>query len=136
MTGYEFLNRVIGRGIEAAKRDYKGDKLKGAIRGFEECRGKDSVALAALLKQANEDTRKAHRERRADFWYWRCREAEVEWVCNVLSAVMHVNGRKTIVNPTARALMLAHEIMNSEGKMEVWDEEEIDVAVVAADGGM
>ena len=36
------------------------------------------------------------------YWYARCFALEVEWVCNVVSAMLMNEGRPTIVTPTAR----------------------------------
>jgi hypothetical protein len=43
------------------------------------------------------------------YWRQRCKEAEVEWVCNVVSALMGANGMPPIpgVHVTARGLMAA-----------------------------
>ena len=78
MTYQDFLSQVIESGIKAARSDYKpgSDKLRGAVDGFDLCRGKDPVALALTLKTVGEDVRKAYREQADDYWYWRCREAE------------------------------------------------------------
>lgn len=120
--GY-FLERVINEGIEAVKSDYAKpeDKLKldGSIKGFEECRGKSPEELAQLAYEARTKVAKAFTDDAKDYWYWRCREAEIEWVCNVMSA-----GIQTTIggmNPTARGVMKAHEIIATEGTLKVWD---------------
>lgn len=124
------LERVIGDGIEAVKRDYNRErderKQAGAIAGFEACRGRLPTQLAALLAEARLDRGRAHRdahERRkggtkeeqdnvsAKYWYWRCRESEIEWVCNVVSAVLANQGLPVLVPPTYRGAMKAAEIL-------------------------
>jgi len=92
----DFLNKVIDDGIAGAQADYHDDKdrLDGAIKGFEECYGKDPVALAELLIEANKTTVEKHREQAPDYWYWRSQEDEIEWVCNVVSSLMAATNGK------------------------------------------
>lgn len=116
MTNYAtFLARVIDDGIEAARRDYaeprQANKLRGAVAGFEACRGKSPVALAALLAEARERTMVAYREQADNYWEVRCFEAEVEWTCNVVSAAFHNQGLSVIVPPTMRGALKAAEIL-------------------------
>lgn len=68
MNYNDFLNRIIDDGITAAKRDYENspDKLKGAVAGFEACRGKSPPELFELLREAGEATRRAYREQAAN----------------------------------------------------------------------
>ena len=119
-----FLNQVIEEGIVAAKADYckpeDVDKLKGSLLGFEECRGKDLTGLAMLLDEARKKTVEKHMERAPDYWYWRCREGEIDWVVNVVSALMLATKRTPIMNPTARGYMKMAEIVRKdEGCMAV-----------------
>lgn len=113
------LNHIIDDGIEAARADYRkpADTLKreGAIQGFEECRGKEPAAIAALLAEANERTFHAYREQDPRYWFWRCRAAEIEWVANVLSCIMHAQGWKPIAIMTTRGALKAAEIIGVEG---------------------
>lgn len=113
------LERTIDDGIDAARRDYTeprdAERLEGSVAGFEACRGRTPEQLAVLLTEARRETQAAYR---ADpdpaatrYWYWRCRELEVEWVCNVVSAVLANEGLPTIVPPTARGVMKAAEIV-------------------------
>ena len=112
-----FLNTVIDEGIAAATADYvkpeDKDRLEGSLKGFEECRGKSVVELMVLLTDAQEKTMN-HREDALDYWYWRCREGEVEWVCNVLSAAMTATNQTPIVIPTARGYMKMAEIVRKD----------------------
>lgn len=109
------LNQIVDEGIEAARADYtkprQKHKLEGAIKGFEDCRGKDPAGLAVLRIEANADAQKWYGENVETYWYWRCRALEVEWVCNVLSAILANEGRDTIVPPTCRGVMKASEIV-------------------------
>ena len=126
MSYEEFLNRIIDDGIEAAKTDYcrpsQQNKLEGSIAGFEACRKKTAgqchvegvvVALADLLAEARKATLDAHmrREESEEYWRIRCYEAEVEWVCNCVSAVLINENRPCIIPPTARGVMKAAEIV-------------------------
>ena len=119
-----FLNQVIDEGIAGAKEDYckpeDADKLKGSLLGFEECRGKDVIELTVLLDGARKKTIEKHRDSAPDYWYWRCREGEIEWVVNVVSALMLATKRTPIINPTARGYMkMAEIIRKDEGCMAV-----------------
>ena len=117
----EFLTRVIDEGIEAVKEDYKGEspakrlKREGSVRGFEECRGKTPDELSILRVDANQRTQQAYRDQTQDYSYWRCREAEVEWVCNVVSAAMENSGVRGIIPVTALGLRKAAAILGVEG---------------------
>jgi hypothetical protein len=117
----EFLTRVIDEGIEAVKEDYKGDspakklKREGSIKGFEECRGKSPDELSDLRIEACRKTQKCYREQTDDYWFWRCRDAEVEWVCNVVSAAMENSGVKGVVPVTALGMKKAASILGVDG---------------------
>lgn len=115
MLWIDALNAVIDDGIEAARLDYARPdqklKLDGSIRGFEDCRGKTAEEIGKLLAQANQDADDARRREAQDYWHWRCRAAEIEWVANVLSAILMNEGRPTIVTPTARGMLKAADII-------------------------
>jgi hypothetical protein len=112
------LNKIIDDGIEAARQDYSKprDNLKreGAIRGFEECRGKSPEEIALLLKEATEAQQAAFAGQAHDYWYWRCRQAEIEWVANVVSAILHAQGVPPIATVTARGMLKAAEIIGTK----------------------
>ena len=120
--GY-FLERVINEGIEAAKSDYTKPedslRLAGSIKGFEECRMKAPEELANLLSSARTDMARAFTEDAKDYWYWRCREGEIGWVCNIVSAAIRavVGG----VSPTCGGALKAAEIIGAEGTLKVWN---------------
>ena len=86
----EVLSGVINDGLVGAVRDYADspDKLKGATEGFEACRGKDINELQALLTIALGKTKEARKSEADNYWEVRCFEAEVEWVCNNMSAYL------------------------------------------------
>lgn len=119
MNYSEFLEQVINRGIEAAKRDYnlpdQKQKRDGSVAGFEACRGKNPVDLKELLEATMTATSHAYAEDdKTNYWWYRCYEAEVTWVCNVISAMLHNQGLPTIVTPTYRGLMMAAEIIGTQ----------------------
>ena len=126
MNYHEFLDRVVSDGIEAVKKDYskpeQEPKRRGAIQGFEDCRGKSPTEIAELLKKAEKRTFEAsirvNESEISDGEYWaiRCREAEIEWVANVVSAMLMNQGLPIIVAPTARGAMKAAEIVGVEGR--------------------
>jgi hypothetical protein len=111
----EALTKIIDIGIEAAKQDYAGpertDKRTGAIRGFNECRNKTPDQLADLLFEANTRAVQAQRDQASNYWYWRCRASEIEWVANVVSSLLMNQGRPIIVPPTARGVLMADRVM-------------------------
>lgn len=111
----EALEKIAEIGIEAANRDYcrpdQEDKREGSVLGFTECRGKTIPELAALLAAANARVVEAHRDRAKDYWYWACRRAEIEWVANVVSAMLMNVGLPVIVTPTARGFLMAARIV-------------------------
>jgi hypothetical protein len=115
-----FLDRVIDEGIEAAKRDYreKPDKLKGAVEGFEACRGKSTPELGALLVLSRKKSEEARDSRATNYWEVRCFEAEVEWVCNVISSAMQNQGLPTIITPTVRGYAKAASILGVSGNLQ------------------
>lgn len=127
MAYIDFLNVVIERGLESAKADYQRpedrNKLEGSIEGFEACRSKEPKALLDLLAKAQQDTLKAFHDNIETWNYWkiRCREAEIEWVCNVVSAALANIGLHPITNPTARSCMMAASILAGSSLL-VWDE--------------
>jgi hypothetical protein len=114
MNYYELLDRIIEEGIAAAEADYEeGPKLDGSVAGFEACRGKPPESLRALFEQAHADTHNAIMANVAeeDYWRIRCYEAEVEWVCNCVSAMLMNEGKPVIVPPTAGAMMKVASIV-------------------------
>lgn len=117
MTYDEFLVRVIDEGIAAARRDYADDapRREGAVAGFEACRGRQPAELGALLIQAESQAGRAHwGESSERYWYLRCFALEVEWVCNVVSAILVNEGRDPIVPPTCRGVRRAAKIAGVE----------------------
>lgn len=127
MTYEEVLTKVIEKGIDAAKRDYTKPedkaRLDGSIEGFEACRGKDPIQLRQLMWDSRQKTQTAyhdvHDEKITDEEYWkiRCFEAEVEWICNVVSALLTNSGGPSLdpLMPTARAVMCAAEVVGVKG---------------------
>lgn len=121
MTYEEFLERVISEGIAAAKTDYAAPaqrmKLQGSVEGFEACRGQKPEGIAGLLKEAGKRTEEAKRRLHLEeisagqYWRTRCREAEIEWVANVVSATLVANKLTPIIVPTARGCMHAARIL-------------------------
>ena len=120
MNYTKFLEQVIDKGIEAAKRDYsrpeQKDKLEGSIKGFEACRGKQPQELLELLVSARKETHKAFVNKVTNYWYIRCQEGEIEWVCNCVSAMAMNQGLLTIIPPTCRAALTVAEIIGVQGE--------------------
>lgn len=116
MNFNETLNNVINDGLTGARRDYADspDKLKGATEGFEACRGKDINELQALLTLASGKTKGARMSEANNYWEIRCFEAEVEWVCNNMSAYLVTLGQSPIVSVTARAVLNVDRILRKQ----------------------
>lgn len=113
MTYVEFLSFLIEDGIEAARLDYLDHpyKQEGAIDGFNECRALQPHALTNLLQDAQQTARVKWLVQAGDYWYWRLREAEIEWVCDVVSAVLYWHGHPVIIVPTTRGILRAIDIL-------------------------
>ena len=125
MNYTQFLDKVIDDGIKAAKKDYsqpsQKNKLEGSIFGFEQCRDKSPTEIAFLLIEYRKiiseerETEMIFEEldvkREHNYWYYRCAESEIEWVANVVSAMLYNEGKQTIITPTARGMMKADEIL-------------------------
>lgn len=110
-----FLYRVIGDGIKAAKADYTApgdkEKLDGSLLGFRQCRGKNPKKLAKLLASSRAKEKKALVQEQENRMFLACRALEIEWVCNCVSAALLNQGLPAIINPTARGVMKAAEIL-------------------------
>lgn len=122
-----FLDKVIDDGIKAAKADYvkPSDKprLEGSIVGFEMCRGKNPDDLVKLMLEVHREMSnwwiKGEKDDIDKYWYINSKQAEIEWVANVVSAALVNQGLAPIVIPTARGLMKAAEVINNYSGKEV-----------------
>ncbi len=110
----QFLTKIIDDGIAAATKSYasRPDKLKGAVAGFEACRGKSPEELKSELESAGKATKMARICRADNYWEVRCFEAEVEWVMNCVGAAMNHPGS------TVRGLMKAAEVLQTDDQAE------------------
>lgn len=119
MTLKDFLDRVVNDGIKAARESYKDKPKKrdGAVAGFEACRNKTIFELRQQLHLAANLADIARITDRENYWYHRCYHAEIEWVCNVVSACLQNQKLDTIVIPTARGFLKAAEIIGLKGDM-------------------
>jgi len=113
----EFLTRVIDEGIQAATADYteESDKerLEGSIAGFNACRGMTPEQLVELWTKAGMDVNNAFGDMEKKYWYFRCFQLEVEWVINVVSAILMNEGYKPLLAwlPTANGATKAASIV-------------------------
>jgi hypothetical protein len=91
---FQLMDRVIATGVDA-------------------CRGKTPEQLRVVLAGARERREAAREQEAADgrYWYHRCFELEVEWVCNCVSVVLTQHRFPPIVPPTARAAMLVDRLL-------------------------
>lgn len=119
MEYYDFLKRVIDDGIEAATRDYTEangqNKLEGSITGFESCRDKSPEELREVYFKACEYVKQSYMEHEGvdRYWWFRTYQSEVEWVCNVVSAILHNDNKPPILPwlPTVNGVMKASLII-------------------------
>lgn len=124
MTFENFLTRIVDDGIKACQENYKGgdtrqqQKREGATAGFESCRGKTVFELRQQLDIARKLSDLAFVDKQ-NYWYHRCFYAEVEWVCNVVSAALENQKQPGIVQVTARGFLKAAEILGVARNMEL-----------------
>ena len=115
MNYQELIEKIVEKGIKAAKRDYtqKDQKsiLKGSIAGFKACLGKTITELSDLLEKAQKDSYLGDHKNIDEHWYKRGYSLEIEWVCNVVSVVLYNEGLPVIINPTARGAITASDIV-------------------------
>jgi hypothetical protein len=115
MTYEQLLDRIISDGIAAANVDYANepDKLRGAIDGFEACRGKLPTDLVALWKSAEKRAHERLIADAGDYWQWRCFMLEVEFVINVVSVGIVQQGGQPLLGwlPTANGTLKYAEIV-------------------------
>ena len=121
MNLIEFKNKVIERGIAAAKADYTKpedkNRLEGSLAGFELCRETPLEKLQQLLIEARKESNTHMFEQDLErYWHCRSKEAEIEWVCNCVSVVLANEGREPIIPCTCNAVLLANEIISEENK--------------------
>ena len=113
MDYMSFLAEIIRRGIDACVADYhrpdQENKRDGSVRGFNDCRGLWPDGLVALYAEANQRAQEAHGDDKEDYWYWRCRALEIEWVCNVVSAGLRIQLLGPL--PTMRGCLMAADIV-------------------------
>jgi len=118
----QFLDRVISLGIEAVTISYPEDpaKLRGAIAGFEACRGRSLGDFGPLLEHATKRRREASARTTAgemfmeEYFEARCYEAEIEWVANCVSVLLACARLPVIVPPTVNAAKLVHRILEEK----------------------
>lgn len=116
MNYQQFLNEVIAGGRAGAIADYTRDDQKlmlaGAMEGFDACINQTPDQLRELLAAAGQRLHQAYLENADDYWKHQCYWAEIEFVCNVVSAMLMNEGQEPIVLPTARGAMRASEILS------------------------
>lgn len=115
MSYAKFLDRVIDDGITSARLSYVGPtnemKLNGSLSGFTACRGLTPYRLDKLKKKADATANHCRMTHDPEYWFWTCRAAEIEWVCNVVSAALYIMKLPVIFHPTVRATQKASSIL-------------------------
>ena len=119
MNYSDFLDRVIEEGRQVAIADYTkprdADRLRGSLEGFDACRGRLPHELGEILEKAHRKMIAAFGQGTDNYWRINSKEAEIEWVCNVVSAMLVAQGLRPIVPPTANGGLKAAAILNGEG---------------------
>lgn len=125
MKYHDFIETVIERGITAAKQSYvRVDstqvvvdkcKLVGSIAGFEACKNKLPQELLVLWVRATDKMNEvaAQKVARDVYLYWRCYQAEIEYVCDVVSAMLVNSGKRALLKgfPTIQGVNMARKIL-------------------------
>ena len=109
MKYFDFLDKIIESGIDAARRDYhEGSKLEGAIAGFEECRGKSPEIIRDLLSSATKKVNSLFCSEADVDEYWRavCFMSEVQWTLNCICAAF---GEPVTANTAVHANRILNE---------------------------
>ena len=113
----DFLRKIVEDATEVVKRDYnlpsQKHELEGALAGLKACLDKSPPQLAVLHSRACRALGNAfHNTDIRRYYRIACFRAEVEWVCNVVSAALVNMDQPAIIQPTMRGLMKAAEIVN------------------------
>lgn len=106
----EFLNLTISDGMNAARCNYDeakdANKLSGALAGFEACRDKEPEELREIYTETISYINNARRDHDLQaYWYFRCYQLEVEWVCNVVSGLILLTNASLEKNPFEKELL-------------------------------
>jgi hypothetical protein len=120
MTLRTFIDEIIAQGTPVAETDYanRPEELESAKAGFEACRNKDVMQLKELLAASQKKENEAYTaavldsSKMVEFKKARAFSAEVNWVCNVLSAVLQEHKLTPIIPPTARGVLVAGDILD------------------------
>ncbi len=117
----EFLEFLLDDALEDARE--RASRLRDALafaaveRALAECRaalvGDLRQGLADLLLQAREDARAALVADQPDRWFWFVREAQVEWIAEVVSVLLLQHGLPTVVPPGRGAALEAARLVGA-----------------------
>lgn len=118
----EFLNFLLDDALEEARlrtaspSDAMG--FKAAEVALAECRDAMLATdrempekLGRLLREARLDAEASSAAGSSDHWFWFCREAQIEWIAEVVSVVLMQGRLPTIVPPTKGAAIAAAVIL-------------------------
>lgn len=111
----DLLEKVIADGLAEVAIAYADEgkemKLRGAIAGFELMRGKSRDEIKGLADATRDQAIEAFNKQADDYWFWRLRAAQTEWVLNVINAADYAHGRPTDFAPTSRGYEKAASIL-------------------------
>lgn len=107
------IEQIVDRGIEGVKVSYKSDpkRLAGAINGLEACRGKSPLKLIPIWQFSNKKAFYARENNSPNYWFWRCRTMEIDWVLNNVSCFLYMNGIAFPWQATSRGFMNVSSIL-------------------------
>ena len=118
-----FLQEIIDSAIVGVHQDNSKrkdeDRKEASLFGLEQCRGKSPDELRALFLESvqycNDEIGKSvdNGIDKSQYWWFKHYQSEIEWICNVVSAVLCNLGHEPLLphQPTGRAYMKAAEIL-------------------------
>jgi hypothetical protein len=118
----DFLNAAIDDALESVRMLESAPRRihfrEGAIAGLEACRGQDPLGLDAVLRDATQERQRLMRPGAADpaalaaYWHARSKEAQIEWICNVVHAYKALAGGPVDPRVTQRGAAAAARILD------------------------
>lgn len=98
----ELQDKAIESAMRSAHAMYKDepDKFAGCVAGLTECRGKSPEQLGVVLVGANTALSLAYAKQDRRYWEVAMFHAEVEGICDVMSAALKGMGKDPIIEPS------------------------------------
>lgn len=113
----EFLTTVIDTGLASVRDSIKDeDKLRGAVAGFEACRGRSEKELLELELWAQREMLAHHGT--PLHWEKRYQQLQIEFVVRAVAAAQQSSGMKPIAEVTTRGVMAAANVLGVKSSSE------------------